>query len=208
MSLPARLNPFRSEKIDRLCYTSADFSMNQLASQFEQLRRRGAILGPQGHGKTTLLEQFISHLGSSDLCIWRMELKAGDRQLPPHQWEQIQQRAGENDLIVLDGAEQLSWWRWKQFVKSLQPGQGCLITSHRHGLLPSLWHCSTSPELLRRLVAQLQGPLTSTQHNWLDQLFVQTQGDIRQCFRSLYDACAEERWIPSHSAIATQKSKF
>lgn len=190
----ARFNPFRSECVTRLAFRNPAFDRAGVLARWEASGRRGAIVGSHGHGKTTLLDECLADLTAAGEIVLREKLSCGQRRIPRSFLEKVRMESSRHAVVVLDGAEQLPWWRWRRFVRSLRQSQGCLITSHRDGQLPCLAFCDTSVELLLDLVTELQGPLSAEQKADLDQLFHTMQGDIRLCLRELYERYSDGRW--------------
>lgn len=160
MSRLARNNPFASARIHSLPYRAPGFCIENISKKFRELNRRAALVGMHGHGKSTLLEQITAHYRASGETMLRIQLREGDSRLAQNTRCELADVRGRYSLVVLDGAEQLSYWNWRRFLKSLPSETGCLITSHRPGLLPTLWRCETTLDLLRELVEDLQGPVT------------------------------------------------
>ncbi len=62
---------------------------------------------------------------------------------------------------------------------------GLVITSHRPGLLPTLYECETSPELLAGIVEELAGEELDS-----EEVLARHRGNIRDALRELYDRWA------------------
>ena len=62
---------------------------------------------------------------------------------------------------------------------------GLVITSHRPGLLPTLFECETSPELLAGIVGELAGSEVEA-----GELWARHRGNVRDALRELYDQWA------------------
>ncbi|HSN54305.1 MAG TPA: hypothetical protein VLT32_06515, partial [Candidatus Sulfomarinibacteraceae bacterium] len=92
---------------------------------------------------------------------------------------------GPDHAILLDGAEQLGWWGWRQVRRATAVAGRLVITSHRPGRLPTILECRTSPGLLAELVRELDPAIGDTVD--LEALFHRHHGNIRLCFRELYD---------------------
>ncbi len=194
---PARKNPFATEHLTKTGYRFSDGSLALLQKQFVALGNRAAIVGPQGHGKTTLQKELAFAMTSAQ-THW-INLREGDRKIPPSILHEVFSQADANDLICVDGAEQLSWWNWKKFLRQLGKDQQCLITSHRQGLLPTLIKCETSVSLLADLVTELTSTPDAAQQKELELIFKKHRGDIRQSIRELYDRCSNGAWPASSS---------
>jgi energy-coupling factor transporter ATP-binding protein EcfA2 len=151
----ARENPFESERIiATIRYTCAAGSIATLIERLAALRYRAAIVGPHGAGKTTLLEDLARALEERGFRITLLRLAAEDRRLPDS-WPASAGELGARDIVCLDGAEQLSRGAWLSFRWRARHAAGLIVTSHRRGRLPLLVQCTTSPDLLDRIVRRL-----------------------------------------------------
>lgn len=187
MSVRPADNPFASARIDGLAY---HFDRGGLPMIVERLARhggRGAIVGPHGSGKTTLMDELADSLSSEPVRI-RLDavtahpFRTTVRALPT--------AVGSRHAVLLDGAEQLgatAWWRLQQRVR--RAGL-VVITSHRPGRLPTVHTCATTPELLRELVRELDPATAATVD--IGDLFDRHGGNLRECFRELYDRCSSQ----------------
>jgi hypothetical protein len=66
-----------------------------------------------------------------------------------------------------------------------------IVTRHRPGPLPAIYHCRTTPDLLIELVRELAPEHAPDLEPGLADLFALYHGNLRQCFRELYDRCSE-----------------
>ena len=196
---PARDNPFATEHLQKIRYHFSNHSLTSLLNRFDVLNRRAAIVGPQGHGKTTLQKELAEAIPS--VRTYWIRLREGDRKIPRTVQDELFSQAEKYDLICIDGAEQLSWWNWKKFLRQLGKGQGCLITSHRAGLLPTLMECKTSLSLLSDLVTELASAPDAAQQKELEAIYNRHRGDIRQSIRELYDRCSNGLWNVSRTDV-------
>ncbi len=192
---PARNNPFATEHLRKIRFRYTENSLRMLQDRFLALGSQAAIVGPQGHGKTTLQKELACAMESGQ-THW-IKLREGDRKIPGELLDDIFSRATPSDLFCIDGAEQLSWWNWKSFLRQLGKEHRCLITSHRKGLLPTLITCKTSVSLLSDIVRELTFPLSESRYRELELIFNKHRGDIRQSLRELYDRCSEGDWSSS-----------
>jgi len=177
---PARLNPFRVSRILQQRYRLDDQGWSALFDRLRGLEHRAALVGPEGSGKTTLLEDLEQRLEAGGWQVVGLRLNRGD-------WARLE-RAAPSDMITLDGAEQLGWWRWRRFERLSRGAGGLLVTTHRLGRLPCLHLHRTSLELLNDLVTDLVGPEESKAlEAELAKLFESHQGNLRDCLRALYD---------------------
>jgi hypothetical protein len=186
--LRARDNPFATDRVLRERYRLDASGRALLLARLRILRRRGAIVGPHGSGKTTLLEDLASELAGQGWRIQHVRLTVEFPSLG-HSIATRRLRALEpRDLLLVDGAEQLAapqWWllRWRA-----RRAGGLIITTHTPGRLPTLWRCTTTPELLRDLSGSLGVPLAERDAT---ELFVRHAGNLRTALRELYDRQSE-----------------
>ncbi len=186
--MKARDNPFAAQRIERLAFRfPPGDSWDALLARLEANAWRGAIVGPHGGGKTTLLEQIVPHLVARGfqphLLNLRAESTTADK-LTLVAATELRAPA----FLLLDGAEQLTTRQWLTLHSATQGAAGCLITQHRVGRLPTILQPEPSPTLLDDLTHELSAA-------WLPEgearrLFLRHQGNLRECLRELYDRWA------------------
>lgn len=176
----ARDNPFASDRVLGIRYRLPEgLSWDDLLDRLAALRWRAALVGPHGHGKTTLLEELASRLTS--FRVVRITLRTDSRRLD---WRQLQ-GLGPNDLVLLDGGDLLGSPSWLRVRWLCRRAGGLVITSHRPGLLPTLLECRTSPELLAGIVRELAGEAPD-----VEGLYLRHAGNLRMALREMYDRYA------------------
>ena len=184
----ARDNPFRVECLHALAYEFENGgSVASLLLRFEELGQRGAIVGPHGTGKTTLVQELIQEWQRRGESVQEIRLSASKRASAFRQVQKFVQEAPREAILILDGAEQLNWWQWRRFVRQSSSHAGLLITTHRPGRLTTLHETRPPAASLQSLVDQL---VTDTHDGWgedLPVLFEQHRGNIRDCLRELYE---------------------
>ena len=187
--MKARENPFASERIiHAIRYTHADGDVGTVVERLAALRYRAAIVGPHGAGKTTLLEDLACELERRGYRTTLMRLGTDDRRLPAT-WPASAACLGAQDIVCLDGAEQLSYGAWLWFRWRARRAGGLIVTSHARGRLPLLVECSTSADLLERIVRRLSPAPVDGAPACAD-LFHRHRGNIREALRELYDVYA------------------
>lgn len=184
----ARDNPFRAERLHALRYrfpVGGDHA--ELLARLEALDYRAAIVGPEGHGKTTLQEELAVDLARRGLCVRWLRLRRDDRKRSYALVRRLLADLCHEDLVFVDGAEQLPWLTWRRLVRRTAACRGLLITTHQPGRLPTLLECRTSPDLLREIAAELAPDDVASLEPKLDELFARHAGNLRLCLRELYD---------------------
>lgn len=185
-TVPARDNPFRSARVEALTFRFDPSQWRVLTDRLVAMDHRGALVGPKGTGKTTLLTELERRLEAEGWRIVRWRLRE-ERKRPTDEELIAAQSAGPGDLITVDGAEQLPWLHWRRLRRLSRRCGGLIITTHRPGRLPTLHGHQTSPELLADLVSELLERPVSVER--IEGLFRVHRGNIRDCLRALYDDC-------------------
>jgi hypothetical protein len=168
---------------------------DDLLARLAALGGRAALVGPHGHGKTTLLEDLGSRLEARGFRLRLVTLHEGDRRLAPHQERLFFTGLTAADCLLLDGAEQLGRLAWRSVERRSRAAGGLVVTSHRAGLLPTLLECRTTPELLADLVLQLLGPAAGESGESgpsPEELYARHRGNLRDALRELYDVWAAQ----------------
>jgi len=180
-------NPFASHHVEGLAYRFSGFGLTALRQRLEEIGGRSAIVGPKGSGKTTLLDELAFTLPGDPVRL-RIEGSC------PRPWRtaraQLPRPVTPNHLVFVDGAEQLGPLGWRLLLRATRSARGFIATLHRPGRLPTLIECRTEPTLLRSLVAELAPADASMLAPTLEDLFQRHSGNIRSCFRELYDLYA------------------
>jgi energy-coupling factor transporter ATP-binding protein EcfA2 len=180
-------NPFASHRIEGLAYRTSEIEVAELCRRLEKFRGRAAIVGPKGSGKTTLLEELAAALPGEPV---RVRIEASTHRPWRSARAQLPRALTPNQIVLVDGAEQLDPIGWRLLLHTTRRARTFIATLHRPGRLPTLVECRPDLGLLRDLVEELtptDAPLLAPR---LDTLFLRHRGDIRLCFRELYDVYA------------------
>jgi hypothetical protein len=180
-------NPFASQRIESLGFRRDGFSLTALRDRLQDLGGRVAIVGPKGSGKTTLLEELAAILPGDP---WPVRIGGGCRQPWRTARAQLPQPVRSHHVVLLDGAEQLGPVGWRLLLRVARPARYLVATLHRPRRLPTLIACSTDDALLRDLVSELTPADAPQLEPGLAGLLDRHNGDIRLCFRELYDVYA------------------
>jgi len=192
-------NPFATSRVLSVRYEFPDGGPGTLLARLERLRYRGAIVGPHGTGKTTLLEDLQTPLANLGFRVTHLRLDAEHRSFARGRLARLAVTLDARDIVCLDGAEQLDWVRWMLFRWRTRRAGGVLITSHRRGLLPTLIECTTSPELLGGIIHRLTPRTASVPVPAPQELFARHRGNLRDALRELYDVYAAADAVGSAS---------
>lgn len=190
----ARDNPFATERVLRLRYQfpTAD-SWPVLMARLASLNYRAAIVGPLGSGKTTLLEDLGGRLQNRGFRIHSIFLNDQDNAYPLKFMRTVARRLTSNDIILLDGCEQLNLFNWLRFRWDTRRAGGLIVTTHHPSRLPQLWQCETNPELLNNLIHQLLNRTASiTSASEIRRLYKSHDGNLREALRELYDIASRQ----------------
>jgi energy-coupling factor transporter ATP-binding protein EcfA2 len=191
--MKARLNPLRVERVlqvrFRLDALEDGLTLDELLNRWEKLGRRAAFIGPHGSGKSTLLEDLAALFETRHSQVLNLRLSTEKRRFSADEWRSLHSLTART-VILLDGAEQLSFFDWARFKYLSKKADGTLITSHRAGLLPTLIECCTSPRLLREILHQILGNDAAVWDVKCEALWTRHQGDLRLALREIYDVYA------------------
>jgi hypothetical protein len=188
----ARDNPFAVERIQAIRYRPLHTTFNQLLARLHELNYRAAITGPEGSGKTTFLKDLGQVLEQKGFKTRLVFVNDTSRFEGPG-CRRLLSELTRDQMVLLDGADLIRRSDWSLLKRhTITHAYGLIITSHRRGLLPTLLECSTTPALLREIVADLQPQSHAITMEFLDSLYERHKGNLRTCLRELYDLCARD----------------
>ena len=179
-----RENPFNVQRTDRLDFRPSGWSWNDLMLRLKSNNNRGAIIGPHGSGKTTLVNTLEPKLAETGYDVRQILLNESHPQFD----RGVLCEMNSSHFVILDGAERLSRFQWSRVRRLARNAGGLLVTSHRPGLLPTLVTCTTSVKLLHDILDDLlldKDGVKARQH--AEELFILHQGNIRNVLRAMYD---------------------
>jgi energy-coupling factor transporter ATP-binding protein EcfA2 len=188
--MKARDNPFATERVHAIRYRPLNTTFDRLLARLHELNYRAAITGPEGSGKTTLLEDLQRVLEQKGFRT-RLVFVNDTSHLDSPACRQLLSELTRDQIVLLDGADLIRRSDWSLLKRhTITHAYGLVITSHRRGLLPTLIECSTTPALLREIVADLQPQSRTLTTEFLDSLYERHEGNLRACLRELYDLYA------------------
>jgi hypothetical protein len=180
-------NPFASHRVEALPYRHRGSSLADLERRLTALGGRAAVVGPKGSGKTTLTGELATRCNGNAVHV---AIPAAC----PHPWrvvrEQLPRRLSRGRAVFVDGAEQLGPVGWRRLLLATRHATSLVVTLHLPGRLPTLTECRTDPALLRELVRELAPDDAPLIEPHLDELHRRHRGNLRECFRELYDLFA------------------
>lgn len=185
--IAARNNPFATERVERLLrYEPAWIgrSWGEILSNLDELKWRAAVVGPHGSGKTTFLDALADKLAGEELGVRRIFLNGVNRRFDHNLIP------NSREVVLLDGAEQLSAWAWLRFQRRMRSAKGVVITTHRSGRLPTLLNTAVTPAILRQCVERLD-PRSGLTASQAEELLARHQGNVRHALLECYDSVYE-----------------
>lgn len=186
---PARLNPFRSERVEQLAFRfQADWDWSRLIESLASLHWRAAIVGPHGAGKTTLFGELAQRLAGERRPV--QSIRFHDQSNLRERWCALKElrKLPPSTVVLLDGAEQLPGWEWLVWKWQTRRWSGLVITTHSRGRLPCAYRCETSEELLADLVGELDSATAASLGIAATrETYRACAGNLREALRRLYD---------------------
>lgn len=189
----ARDNPFRSERIDSLAFRDPHVTSHALLERWQRRGRRGALVGPHGTGKTTLLGDLVHALELRGRHVERVRLVADERAIPMRTLRAAIERCGPRGVMCLDGFDVLPWPTRLRTRWALRRVHGVLVTSHRACPYPTLHEMRTTADLLSQLVGELLGSEADGFRPLVERLHARCGGNVRDALFALYEHAARNR---------------
>ncbi len=192
----ARNNPFSSRHVESLAYQYPGISVYDIMARLKGLNYRAAIVGPEGSGKTTLMETIGAGLQKEGFQTLYVRFDEENKKLRKDLFKYNPDKLTTDHAFLVDGAEQLSWLAWKFLCLYTKKAGAVIITSHaqaqRIRMIPTLLNTTTSPELLYSLVLKLVGEKHMISGREISRLFESHHGNIRLALRELYDIWSDK----------------
>jgi hypothetical protein len=194
----AHENPFRASRIEALAFR-LDGGWDALLARLEAASWRGAVVGPRGTGKTTFLEALAPRLAARGFRPRFVRLSEERPEAPDGAFEV----RGGADVVLLDGAEQLGFFAGRRAARHPR----IVATQHRPGRLPTLIETKAGGALLDDLLGELLGAEAGAWRDRARSLLRERGGDVREVWRSLYDAWAGAGGAGGRSGVASENSR-
>lgn len=187
--MTARANPFASCHLESIPFRfPPGLDWESLLKRLDGLHWCASLVGGNGVGKTTLLEQLIPHLEARGFepVLFRLQTESGMKE--KDRLADKLREVRKPGFILLDGAEQLSTRQWLPVRAAASQAAGFIVTVHRTSRLPVALELESSAKLLENLVEQLTGGHLPEGEAAI--LFHRHRGNLRECLRELYDRWA------------------
>lgn len=203
----ARDNPFRSTRIDGLAFRDPTTTPDRLLVRWQQAGRRGALIGPHGTGKTTLLAELVQRIEAGGRPVIGVRLRAdgGRSDRAAIGCEAI--RCRRDAVLCVDGFDLLPGYARRVLAWTTRRLHGVIVTAHAPCLYPTLHETRTSPELLAELATELLShdpDAVAGAHRCPDltRLHADCGGNLRDALFGLYRACASDRRLEERPQVA------
>jgi len=205
MGCAAHCNPFRVQRTDALAYRAVHEPWPRAMGRLTAMGWRGAVVGPHGTGKTTLLGRLAEDMARQGFVVQALRFSEADGPLDAA-WRGALKQAvaahGRDLFVLLDGAEQLGAVGWRHARWLTRAAGGLVITTHHAGRLPTWMRTGADASMLMALVDELleraaaEGEIDDPASGGLDEstadaLLQSTGGDMRAALRTLYDRWAD-----------------
>jgi hypothetical protein len=188
--MKARDNPFRTDRILNIRYRFRQGTLEALMEKFASEGYRASITGPEGSGKTTLMEDMEPGLAAHGFKIRKLTLDRTAGPIPRKALSCFISGMTSRDMILLDGAEQMGRLSWLRFKHASKRAGGLLITSHKAGMLPAIHECAPSPDTLDWILEKLLDAGAEAARPAAQDLYQDHGGNLREVLRALYDMYA------------------
>jgi hypothetical protein len=201
----ARDNPFAVHRILEFRYQWSESQWATALQRLEQMGFHGAIVGPHGSGKTTLMDDLGQRLRDAGKLTWFCQLHTGERRLPIAVWKQLV-ALPTSTFLLLDGAEQLSYWRWRELVKFIRKSKRpFVVTLHRVGRWPTWFESRADIAILDEMVHEFLPSPPPNVSAINRHLFSKHNGNIREALREWYDLMSENSSNQNSSRFANHR---
>lgn len=187
-------NPFRAQRLDALAFVEEAVRLDDVMQALGGRGLRGAIVGPHGTGKTTLLHAVGERLIGEGLSPMPLFMNAEDRGTLPRAWRAAFRTAGHGDALLLDGYDLLPFWARAKLLYTTGGASAVVVTTHRRCAFRTIARTQSSPALLQKLVTELTDAEAPERIDCVS-LWRQHGGNLRDALRALYDTYQDTKGV-------------
>lgn len=189
--MKASENPFRSEEVAKLRYCIGAERFSALARRVLTMEEPHCIVGPEGTGKTTLLEDTHDHLNSMGHDVEWIRLTNDSPRKARKAVVKRLLHPSTDRLYFFDGGEVLTGLDWWRIRRAGRCGLKLIATLHKNRALGILHKTAPDWSITKELVAKLH----QDEHieKTARKAFRENGGNVREVFRACYWTCAKDQ---------------
>ena len=186
------------ERAEPLGYIVYECDLQKVASRLQHHGYRGAICGPDGCGKTTMLQALGDELMEHGLSPLPLHLAPDRSQALPMTWRRTIRKARHTDALLLDDYDLLPFWaRAWVWAASTRAG-AVVVASQREVRFKTLARPKPTAALLQKLVEQTRPAAASP---------IEYDAILAQCEGNLHEALGIARLHGVASDLSIKPSK-
>ncbi len=185
----ARDNPFSTQRVERILSFDPQLngtSWEKIERCWEILDRRASLVAAHGAGKSTFMDAFQIRLEASGHSVLRLFLNQESNKLEKEQWRMLEH--SQQQIVMLDGEEQLGHLSRRRFYHLTQCSSGLLISRHKPTKLPQLLVLDPDMNLLVACIERLSPEHLPQLQPMLSGWWVEHDGNIREILLRCYDS--------------------
>ncbi len=183
---PTTLHP-PSQCFGSLGYIDNGYRLEEVASRLKRHGYRGAICGPAGSGKSTMLQALGDELMGHGLSPLPLHIHNDQKPGLPHAWRRTIPQARHTDVLLLDGYDQLPRWA-RAWVWSMSLRAGAVVvTSARDVRFKTLARPRPTAALFKQIIDEFS-PKASSQIDY-ESIFNDCGGDLGQAIKVAWKEC-------------------
>lgn len=132
------------------------------------------------------MDAFQTRLETSGHSVLRLFLNQESNKLDNIQWQMLEH--SQQQVVMLDGEEQLGYLSRRRFYQLTQNCSGLLISRHKPAKLPQLFSLEPDIQLLTTSIDRLAPEHLSQLRPMLSEWWREHDGNIREILLRCYDS--------------------